>query len=207
MRLAVGLALATSGVGAAGCWSTGPVTLKLVYHPSLDESETEATPTVPCRIRITTVTDGRPDTSRNSLGDRGGGPVLAAHVPEWVGDGLDRLVEHGLVSKASFSAAPRSADTAAAAADVRAEVSIRRVYTHGIASDLAAVVALDVRYTPRDGSAWQRGYRASAEKLNWFATESEVQEVLNRALEDVIRQIARDLGAVCAGDASMRNAR
>jgi ribonuclease PH len=132
--------------------------------------------------------------------------VFAEHVPEWVGEGLNMLVEQRLVTRASFSAAPGSAGAAAAEADVIAGVSIRRLYTRGVATDLEAVVALEVRYT-RDGRAMQRDYRASAQKLNWFAAESEVQEVLNRALEDVVQQMAGDLGAVCAGKARTQHAR
>jgi hypothetical protein len=206
MRLLVGLGLAVCCGGALGGCSVGPVTLKLAYQASSDRSGTGSPRAVPCRIGIATVTDGRPDISRNSLGDRGSGPVAAEHVPEWVGEGLNTLVEQRLATWARSSASPASAG-AAAEPGVIAAVSIRRLYTRAVATDLEAVIVLEVRYTPLDGPALQRDYRASAQKLNWFAAEGEVQDVLNRALEDVVQQIAGDLAAVCTATPRTRFAR
>jgi hypothetical protein len=207
-RLVVRLAFAATCVGAHGCWTrTDPLTFRLAYHASASEAKAGAPHTLPCRIRIATVTDERPGISRDSLGDRGSGPVVAEQVLEWVGEGLNTLVERRLATWASSSAAPGNSGAAAAEADVSAGISVRRLYTRSVATDLEAVLALEVRYTRRDGPALQRDYRARAQKLNWFAAESEVQDVLNRALEDAVHQIAGDLGAVCAGNTRTQNAR
>jgi len=193
----VRLALAVFCVGAAGCWSTGPVTLKLAYASS-GEFKISAPRIVPCRIQLTAITDGRPDVSRSSLGDRGGGPVAAEHIPEWVGQGLNTLVGQGLATWAGSPPASGSLSDAATDTNVSAGVSIRRLYTRAVATDLEAVIVLEVTYARRDRPALQRDYRASAQKLNWFAAQTEVQDVLNRALEDAVQQMAGDLGAVCA---------
>jgi hypothetical protein len=202
-RLVVRLAFAATCVGAHGCWPrTDPLTFRLAYHASA--SAKAGTPhTLPCRIRIAAVTDERSGISRDSLGDRGSGPVVAERVLEWVGEGLNTLVEH----RTSSLAAHGSSRATAAEAEVNAEVSVRRLYTRSVATDLEAILALEVRYTQRDGPALRRDYRAHAQRLNWFAAEREVQDVLNRALEDAVHQIAGDLGAVCAGNARPQNAR
>jgi uncharacterized lipoprotein YajG len=186
-------ALALAAV--AGCWRAGPLTLQLAHHQPSDE-RTSAETVAGCRFAFPAVTDARTEVSRESLGDCGGA-VVAEHIPEWVCEGLDTLVPRRLATRACV---PVASDP-----EVVATVAIRRLYVHAVASDLEAVLALDVRYTRRDGDAVQHTYRGSAQKFNWFNASGEVEDVLNRALHDAVRQIAGELRVLCGTTARPPN--
>ena len=96
-----------------------------------------------------------------------------------------------------------SAPSTVAAVDPEliAKISIRRLYVHSVASDMEAVVVLEAWYTPRDGRTWQRRYRGRAQRVNWLSAADEYEDILNRALDDVINQIALDLRAACGAPA------
>jgi len=128
--------------------------------------------------------------NRQSIGDRGGA-VTAEHVPQWVCQGLQTRVQRGL---ATAACAP-----APAAPDLVATVAIRRLYVHTVATDLEAVLALDVRHTRRDGGTRGRAYRGGAQVFNWFNGDGEIEGVVNQALRDSVVQIAGELRNPCRG--------
>jgi hypothetical protein len=182
-------------VAAAGCWRAGPLRLELRYDAAADEPEV-APAGIGCRIAFATVADARPEIDRQSVGDRGGA-VTAEHVPEWVCQGLQTLVRSRLATAACVPAP--------AAPDLVATVAIRRLYVHAVATDLEAVLALDVRYTRRDGDSRDRAYRGSAQVFNWFNGDGEIEGVVNQALRDSVVQIAGELRNACSGTLPARH--
>jgi len=174
--------------------SATPVVAYEVPSVSFGANEVSSAPVVaPCRVRVATVTDDRPGLSRNDLGHVGGARVLAEHIPEWAHAGLDTV--------GAKAAAPVAAHAEGVPTDVIIDASIRRLYIRALKLDLVAVVAVDVRYTRRDGTIFQRNYRGTAHRVNLAATHSEIQFVLNRALEKAVLQIAVELPGVCASGA------
>jgi hypothetical protein len=176
-----------AGVAAAGCGTrSGPIAIDLRYQAWMDTAPRARA--APCRVAVRGVEDER--SNREHLGVIGSAPVHADRVPEWIADGLGRLVGQRRLVRVGGPAS-------AGGEDVVGDVAIRHVYARTAVSQLEGVVVLGARFTRRPGAVIEREYRRSAHRLNWFGAGGEVVMVLNEALSDVVRRIGNDVPRVC----------
>ena len=179
-----GLCLVAITLSLTAC-VTGPVSLDMRY-PEGVVSESSAPTTPACSVKIDSITDAR--GNKHTLGHIGTAPVYGKDIEDWVRRGLADLRALGY----------QVVDTGAVSPPlVRMDISLKQAYVRSVNTSLESVMRLTVRYTRSNGSVVERSYRGSYVRTNWVAAADEIMGTLNHAMIGAVRDIAKDLPALC----------
>lgn len=195
MRLLKRLPGAAFGLLAGACASNAvPAVLPAAFAPPDGNSawawspRRNEQPPAPCRIAFTEVRDTRVDPL--FMGDMAGRPVRAEDPVAWLKSGL-----------ASLSADKRltlvdAADPAGHHLGLKAELV--KAYIESLRINKSANVVVRVTYT-LNGANWGEpsSFRGADDGMNFGSLDSEAYEVLNRAMQEVIAALDKDLLVRC----------
>ena len=144
------------------------------------------TPPAPCRVSVAEVRDTRADPQ--SMGDIGGRVVRAEDATAWLRSGLNSL---GADKRLALSEAP------AGEADITVRAELVKAYVESLRINKSANVVVRIRYAQGGADAGEKSFRGDDGGMNWASGDSEAQQVLNRALGEVVFALDQDLIARC----------
>lgn len=171
------------------CISFEPIHLNLQYD-GMDEKrpERQGVADQRCGMPGVSIIDARSNTE--TIGRLRQAPVLADGLVEWFSEGLSRLGKPG-----------QSVLTAAGPFEGKAlqfDIAIRRVAVYDTTVRLHATLVLNARIQSATDPPTERLYRGEGDMMSWTGSKTELLDVLNLALTDVLKQIKADLLAICS---------
>ncbi|MET3498099.1 hypothetical protein [Variovorax boronicumulans] len=111
----------------------------------------------------------------------------------WTRDALQSTRRYGFQTVVGASAPP------AAARQVTAEVALRLAHGWSAGLNLVSHVVLQASYRLPGGEVVVRQYHGMGTRTNWASGNSEFMSVLNLGMEEAVRSLASDAGALCEG--------
>lgn len=171
---------------AAGCAAGTPVT---VSSPTA-HTPAHAPEAVACPVRVVEIVDDRMDPK--TLGEVGGRPVRApADANAWLRDVISGLQQYGVVVQFGE-------ETPAPARVIDARAELKTAWVASVTTAKTASVVLTVQYLRADTLLKAVDYRGSVSSVNWNSSTGEIQNMLDDAFGQVLRQVTTDVRALCA---------
>lgn len=112
----------------------------------------------------------------------------------WTRDALQSTRRYGFQTVVGAASAP-----SAAARQVTAEVALRLAHGWSAGLNLVSHVVLQASYRLPGGEVVVRQYHGMGTRTNWASGNGEFMSVLNLGMEEAVRSLARDAGALCEG--------
>lgn len=111
----------------------------------------------------------------------------------WTRDALQSARRYGFQTVLGAPASP------AAARQVTAEVRLRLAHAWSAGLNLVSHVVLQVSFRLPGGEVVTRQYHGMGTRTNWASGNGEFMSVLNLGMEEAVRSMAADAGALCEG--------
>jgi hypothetical protein len=181
--------LPVAALAVAGCVSAEPIKLSSKFAPSLATqwTATAANGSAPCDVMLDSVRDTRADPQ--IVGALGRRIVRADDAAAWVRSGFETLRQD---SRIRFVA---QGDARPA---LGLSVELLKVYVSNVNMAISSSAAVRVSFTSSGAPAGQMVFRGADNVINWSSGDGEVQGSLDRALQEIIVAVNKDVLARCS---------
>jgi hypothetical protein len=179
----------TPAPAAAAPASPDGAPVPLVYETAAREAEPVRQAAV-CPIVLAPPQDQR--QNKQAIGATFRGPLITGDPAPWLTDGLLQLKDFGYsVQKAGADAPPPGG--------LLVRTSLSRAYTWQVGFKIFGMIALKAEFVDANGVLQAKRYRAHGDKTNMWGAQGEYVTTLNYGLNNLLREMAVDLAALCKG--------
>jgi hypothetical protein len=173
-----------------GCTTTPVYLSNMSISPDTDQSSTvSGIHHQKCLVHISAVEDYR--FNKQNLGEAAKRPVFVDDVSEWLCSGLRSLKDKGYVVSFFNDIQPLEGRT------INLIVSLKAAYIRSVSTSECTTIMLHVKYLIENNPLDEKNYRGSNTSINWFSSESEINESFAIAFSRILDAISKDLSHYC----------
>lgn len=173
-----------------GC-NTAPIKLTSEYNAP-DKIYSKNYPPHPnsiqCRLNVLKIEDQR--KNKQTMGPVGSRYVYYNNLVEWLENGFNSFNNIGLVTFVKKEYMHENED-------IDMVVVVKKAYIRSNSTSKSSTLVLDVRYFNNDEALGKNIYRGSYTNVNWASSESEVKQIFNISLAQILSDISVDVISYC----------
>jgi len=145
---------------------------------------------IKCKVSIGSVKDDR--LRKDDLGMANIRPIYAPNMMPWLQQSLAFL-------QTSSRLEPERSKAAVSQKAILLNASLRKLYVHPLPSSISANIVMSLIYVMNGQDEISRVYRGNSTGVNWTNSPESINEIINEALNVVMKDIANDLIKLCDG--------